>query len=143
VPDIQAQANAAPGRLAKQGVQQHSSDPPTANVRVHPDRDLGRTLIDEECRLLIGCELPRPRSTYWPAVSFGNESEILGPLPSREMSSDERNRLRRVGVRLIRRDRREIPRLVKSSWVADGAGSPSQAATSMTSIDTIWSGSPE
>jgi hypothetical protein len=143
MPDIEAQANAPLCRLGKQSMERHSSDPSTANVRLYPDRDLGRTRIDEECRLLIACELRRPRRTYCCAVTFGNESEILGPLPSREMSSDERNRLRRVGVRLIRRDRREIPRLVKSSWVADGAGSPSQAATSMTSIDTIWSGSPE
>jgi hypothetical protein len=110
VPDIQAQANAAPGRLAKQGVQQHSSDPATANVRLYPNRDLGRTLIDEECRLLIACELPRSRRTYCHAVSFGNEPEILGPLPSAEMSSGERHGLRGVGIRFIRRDRQEIPK---------------------------------
>jgi hypothetical protein len=41
--------------------------------------------------LLIACELPRPRRTYCYAVTFGNEAEILGPLPSSEMSSDERH----------------------------------------------------
>jgi hypothetical protein len=110
VADIQAQANAPLRRLGKQGVQQHSSDPTTAKVRLYPDRDLGRVLVDEECRLLIGGELPRPRRTYCHAVSFGNESEILGPLPSGEMSSDERHRLRRVGVRLVRGYRDEIPK---------------------------------
>jgi hypothetical protein len=88
VPDIQA--NAPTRRLANQGVQQHFSDPPTANVRPYTNGDLGRALVDEECRFLTGCELPRPRSTYWPAVAFGNETKILGPLPSREMSSDVR-----------------------------------------------------
>jgi hypothetical protein len=110
VPDVQAQADAPLSRLGKQGVQQHSSDPPTANVRLYPDRDLGRALVDEERRLLIACELPRPRGTYCCAVSFGNEPEILRPLPSGEMSSDERHRPRGVGVRLIRRDRDEIPK---------------------------------
>ena len=118
MPDIQAEADAPLRRLGKQGVQQHSSDPPTAKVRLYPDRDLGRMLVDEECRLLIGGELPRPRRAYCHPVSFGNEPEILGPLPSREMSSDERHRLGRVGVRLIRRDRDEIQRMVTSSWVA-------------------------
>ncbi len=142
VPDIEAQANAPPRRLANQGVQQHSSDPPTASVRLYPDRDLGRARVDEEGRLLIGCELPRPRATYWLVVSFGNEPEILGPLPSREMSSDKGHRLRRAGVRLIRRDGDEIPKSSNRPGLPAGSGSPFQAATSMTSIDTIWSGSP-
>jgi hypothetical protein len=64
VPDIQAKANAPPRRLGEQGAQQHSSDPSTASVRLHPDRDLGRTRVDKECRLLIAYELPRPRRTY-------------------------------------------------------------------------------
>lgn len=144
MPDIQAQANAPPRCLGKQGVQQHFFDTPAAKVRLYPDRDLGRTLVDEERRLLIACELPRPRCAYCYAVKFGKESEILWPLPSSEMSSGERHRLRRVGVRLIRRDRDEIP---KNGQIVvgcrAGSGSPSQAATSMTSIDTIRSGSPE
>jgi hypothetical protein len=97
VPDIQAHADAPPRRLANQGMQ-HSSDPSAASLRLYPNGDLGGTPVDEERRLLIACELPRPRCTYRCAVSFGNESEILGP---------------------------------------------SQSLTSMTSIDTIRSGSPE
>jgi hypothetical protein len=46
-------------------------------VRLYPNRDLGRTLIDEECRLLIARELPRPRGTYCCAVAFGNETKII------------------------------------------------------------------
>jgi hypothetical protein len=38
VPDIQAQADALARRLGKQGVRQHSFDPPTANVRLYPDQ---------------------------------------------------------------------------------------------------------
>ncbi len=89
-------------------MQQHSSDPSTANVRLYPDRDLGRTLVDEEWRLLIGRELPGPGGTYCHPVSFGNEAEIPRPLPSGEMSSDERHRFRGSGVRLAPRDRHEI-----------------------------------
>jgi hypothetical protein len=44
--DIQAQANAPPRGLADQGVQQHSSDPATADVRPYPNSDLGRTAPD-------------------------------------------------------------------------------------------------
>jgi hypothetical protein len=110
VTDIQAQANTAPRRLGNQGVQQHSPDPATAKVRLYPDRDLGRVLVDEERRLLIACELPRPRRTYCHAVSFGNEPEILGPPPSGEMSSDERYRFSRVGIGLIASNGDEIPK---------------------------------
>jgi hypothetical protein len=110
VPDIQAQADAPPRRLANQGMQQHSSDPSAANVRLYTNGDLGGTPVDEERRLLIACELPRPRCTYRCAVSFGNESEILGPLPSSEMKGDERHRFRRKDIGLIRRDRQEIPK---------------------------------
>jgi hypothetical protein len=110
VPDIKAQADAPPRRLGNQGVQQHSSGPATAKVQFYPNRDLGCALVDEERRLLIACELPCPRRPYCCAVSFGNEPEILAPLPSGEMSSDERHRLCRVGVGLIPSNRQEIPK---------------------------------
>src|SRR5436190_2901333 len=71
VPDVEAQPDAAPRRLAHHSQQQPPADTLPAPIRRDADRDLGRARIDIEGRFLLGCELPRPSRADRAGISFG------------------------------------------------------------------------
>ena len=110
MPDVEAQPDAAPRRLAHHSQQQPPADTLPAPIRRDADRDLGRARIDIEGRFLLGCELPRPSRADRAGISFGDKAEVLRLPPLREMRRNERHRLRSSNVGLIGGDGEKTPK---------------------------------